>query len=84
MRDFARRNAWILPVAFAALLAGIGWTSYQALEQRMKREIASKLETTRNTTISALLTWAQENKAVVDVHAARPACDALTDVRSRG
>jgi len=62
----------MLPVLFAVVVAGLGWTSYRSLEQSMKRELASKLETVRNATIEALGLWAKEVKAVVDVHAARP------------
>jgi hypothetical protein len=72
MGDFARRYAWILPVAFALLLAAVGWSSYRTLEQSMRGELGSRLETVRDATIAALVVWSDEVKAVVDVHAARP------------
>jgi hypothetical protein len=72
MSEFARRYAWILPVGFALLLAVIGWTSYRTLEQTMKNELESRLETVRDATIAALVVWSDEVKAVVDVHAASP------------
>ena len=71
MADFARRYAWILPVAFAALLAAIGFASYRTLEANLKARIATELETTRDTSVSALQIWAQENMAVAKVHASR-------------
>jgi hypothetical protein len=70
--NLLQRNAWLLPVAFALLLGAVGWTSYRELEASMKAEIASHLETVRNSSVTALEIWADENKAVVNVFAADP------------
>lgn len=72
MAAFLRRNAWLIPVLFALLLGGVGFSSYRALEKAMKAQIASKLETVRDASIAALEIWAEENRAVADVFSLDP------------
>ena len=71
MFEFIRRHVWVLPIAFAVLLAVVGWTTYRALEQSMKRELTSRLETVRNSTVTALELWSEEIRAVASDHADR-------------
>ena len=52
-------------------LAVVGWTTYRALEQSMKSELALRLETVRNSTVTALELWSEEIRALASVHAGR-------------
>jgi hypothetical protein len=69
MWNFLQRNSWALPVVFALLLAGVGFTSYRSLQASAKQELADRLTTTRDISINAIEIWARTKRQQVTVHA---------------
>ena len=70
MGAFLTRNFWVIPLGFAVALAVVGWSASRSLEQTMKQELASLLQTVLNAEVAALQVWVEENTAVADVAAA--------------
>ena len=72
MVDFLRRRVWIVPVVFAAILAGVAFTSLRALEVQTREQVREQLETILRADLEALEIWKRNLVAVVEVHAGDP------------
>lgn len=70
MVDFLRRRAWLVPLAFAVILAGVAFSSLRALERQTREQVREQLETILRADLEALDIWKRNLEAVVDVHAA--------------
>jgi len=65
------RPFWI-PVAFAIVLAGVGRSTYRAVEESARVELATKLETILNANSAAVDVWLVSQYAIVGDLAADP------------
>jgi len=72
MGPFLRRNSWLLPLAFALLFGALGTLAYRQLAASETQQIASRLESVRDTSVAALRMWAREKRAQVEVYASDP------------
>jgi len=69
--------AWIAPLAFAALLAAVAWTSYRGLEAQTKQALSEELETLLAADVTALRVWIGSQRDVARVHGSDPQVVAL-------
>ncbi|QDU36437.1 Serine/threonine-protein kinase PknB [Maioricimonas rarisocia] len=54
---FLRRQIWIWPIIAAIVLGTIGWFLRQAIEQQLRMEMASEMETILRTDVKAMQIW---------------------------
>jgi hypothetical protein len=64
--------AWLVPLAFAAALAGIGWSTYRAVEADIKRGLADELTTLLDADVAALRMWVQQHQRIAESQASEP------------
>ena len=72
MLERIRKNLWLLPLLFAALLGVFAWTTLRSLEETMRAQVRSSLETTRESAIAAIDIWQRDVKAAAAVPARDP------------
>ena len=72
MAAFLQRNPWILPAVFALLLGAVGFASYTSIRESAKQQLAERLLTVRDASVTSLRIWSDEKKAQAQVMAADP------------
>jgi hypothetical protein len=78
MAGFLRRNTWLVPLALAAGIAAVGYTTLRALEKHELELLRSQVETTVASASEALGIWAAENESTASFWGNEPRVAALT------
>ena len=61
MSSLLRQTTWIWPLAFAAVLALVGWQSLDTLRETMRGQVGSNLQTTLDAATASLEIWVSDS-----------------------
>jgi len=65
-RVLLRKQIWIWPIVAAVFLGIVGWSLRGRIENELKRELASGIQTILNADVTALRLWMQAEKATAE------------------